>query len=106
MTPAEAVVHAAAALDLAQHDDTGDSLYALHRALLTLANVFEVTGPADLPTVATWYALDAAAAVRDAAKRHDAPRRPPLTAAEHAVLTARAALDVATLAAGGPCAPA
>ncbi len=88
-TPAELVERAADALDLAHSTPTPEALDDLHRALLTLAGAFEVTNPPDLPTVATWYALDAAAAVRDAG-----PLRP-LTVAEHAVRTARAALDAA-----------
>jgi hypothetical protein len=103
-TPAELVARAGDALALARSADTPEALDDLHRALLALGGAFEVTDPADLGTVATWYALDAAAAVWDAARREAAmadghrdpvryaPRLLPLEAARHAVMAARAAL--------------
>jgi len=89
---AELIARAAEALDHARHANVdAEALDELHAALLALAGAFEVTGPPDLGTVATWYALDAAAFIR--ATSHDTPRRPHLAAAEHAILTARACAE-------------
>jgi hypothetical protein len=104
MTPADLLEQADDALVLAQQTQDVEPLDDLHRALLALAGAYDVTSPPDLRTVATWYALDAAAAIWDAARREEsiraghrdpvryAPRLLPLAAASHAVMAARAAL--------------